>query len=184
MSTTPRLCACGCGRDPGVYARTWERNGVVHQAGAQRQFVNGHHRRGFKPANAKDPSAPRGHIKDGYRILYQPDHPLADKYGRVAEHRLVANEVRPLGEGEVVHHGNHVRDDNRDDNLTPLAKPAHDRLTVLVAERCQIEGCDQPHRARGLCASHYGRFSRSGQSMPLPPSRGNRWTARVEKASV
>jgi len=54
----------------------------------------------------------------GYVTIYSPDHPR--QYGgRVREHVLVAEamEGRYLKDGECVHHKNHVRDDNRPENL-------------------------------------------------------------------
>lgn len=62
--------------------------------------------------------------KDGYVLIYMPDHPRARRLGRrepryVLEHILVMEEKlgRPLRPGEVVHHINSVRDDNRPENL-------------------------------------------------------------------
>lgn len=85
--------------------------------------------------------APDGHGKrtypvrdriqaSGYWLLYRPDHPDADKRGRIMEHRLVMEEKigRRLRPEEVVHHMNHVRDDNRPENLMLLPdQAAHGR---------------------------------------------------------
>jgi hypothetical protein len=55
----------------------------------------------------------------GYVLVLVPDHPHADRHGYVREHRLVMEQSlgRYLVPGEVVHHRNHVRDDNRLENL-------------------------------------------------------------------
>jgi len=55
----------------------------------------------------------------GYVYILRPNHPFANKSGHVMEHRLVMelNLVRFLNPSEVVHHLNHILDDNRIENL-------------------------------------------------------------------
>lgn len=59
----------------------------------------------------------------GYVLVFDPDHPDADCRGYVYEHRRVADEAlgRTLRPGEVVHHENEVKDDNRPENLRVFA---------------------------------------------------------------
>lgn len=55
----------------------------------------------------------------GYVLIYYPEHPNAQKSGRLGEHTVVMSEMigRPLLKNESVHHKNGQRDDNRVENL-------------------------------------------------------------------
>jgi hypothetical protein len=70
---------------------------------------------GRKPANYK------GSMKHsaGYLFIHNPQHPFANRYGYVLEHRLVVEKQigRLLEPDEVVHHKNHNKSDNRITNL-------------------------------------------------------------------
>lgn len=56
---------------------------------------------------------------DGYIYVYKPNHPFANPYNYVREHRLVMEKKlgRYLEPTEIVHHINGVRNDNRLKNL-------------------------------------------------------------------
>ena len=65
--------------------------------------------------------------KDGYRLIYNSKHPLARKNHYVLEHRLIAYErlgVR-FENGEVIHHKNGNRLDNRPENLEVCTRAEH-----------------------------------------------------------
>lgn len=73
-----------------------------------------------RPTSKKDPSLPTGVMrKDGYLIVFQPDHPNANGRGFVMQHRLICEATlgRYLTAQEEVHHLNERRDDNRIENL-------------------------------------------------------------------
>lgn len=73
-------------------------------------------KKGRKPHNFKGSYK----SKDGYVLIYCPEHPFAKQRGTyVMEHRLVMEKHigRYLTPQEHVHHINEVRDDNRIENL-------------------------------------------------------------------
>ena len=68
--------------------------------------------------------------KLGYIFILKPEHPFANKCGYIREHRLVMEKHlnRYLMLGEIIHHKNGIRDDNRIENLELLSTnhpPAH-----------------------------------------------------------
>jgi len=92
----------------------------------------------------------RSHGK-GYSMIYAPDHPRANKRTKVVmEHVLVMEQHigRLLQHGEVVHHINEIKNDNRIENLVLLTDSEHkslhaknnsDTLRMLAKEQKQTK---------------------------------------------
>ena len=65
--------------------------------------------------------------KNGYVLIWRPDHPDALSNGMMREHRYVMSEHlgRRLEPDEHVHHKNGNRQDNRVENLELLHRKSH-----------------------------------------------------------
>lgn len=79
----------------------------------------------------------------GYVGIYiypdDPLYPMAMKAPYIYEHRLVIARMlgRCLKKGEIVHHLNGIRDDNRLENLELMPDRKHRRLLMARAKRIQ-----------------------------------------------
>jgi hypothetical protein len=118
------FCECGCGQKTPIAKQTELRRG--HYRGYPIRYIPGHNRRGKAKSNRK------GFKIDckGYKLIYDPDHHLANKSGYVVEHRLIWEEAngRRLNSNEDVHHINGKRSDNSPENLIALTLTDHRKI--------------------------------------------------------
>jgi hypothetical protein len=75
----------------------------------------------------------------GYTTIYMPTHPKADKRHRVREHIVVWENThgRKLRKGEIVHHINGLKSDNRPENLVAMLGKEHIRFIPMLQKRIQ-----------------------------------------------
>lgn len=76
---------------------------------------------------------------NGYILISQPGHHRADCRGYVPEHVLVAEKKigRALKPNEIVHHNNHIRTDNRPENLDVMTNVEHGKMHGIEGARAR-----------------------------------------------
>lgn len=91
----------------------------------------------------------RSVASNGYVLIrVGTDHHLADVRGYAYEHRLVAEQMinRRLLPGEIVHHKNEVKTDNRPENLEVVKDQSHHRFhhRVISNSKKKLPGDKNP----------------------------------------
>lgn len=77
----------------------------------------------------------------GYILVYLPNHPKSGSRGYVRLHIILAEYYfnTTVKEGEVVHHKNGNRQDNRKENLEIMTKEEHDRLHAKLRSKNKLK---------------------------------------------
>lgn len=88
--------------------------------------------------------------RQGYVLVWLPEHPQANRHGYVWRHRLVMEKRlgRYLTRQEVVHHVNGVPGDDRDENLQLFACNADHLRHELTGVPCPARGRKGPRGPR------------------------------------
>lgn len=112
------LCKCDCGSNKIVSGGSM-RARMTRSCGCLRREILQKRNKAYVGENNPFWKGGRRLTKAGYVTLRMPSHPNAQSDKRVKEHVFVMSKHlgRPLRKGEIVHHKNGIRDDNRIENL-------------------------------------------------------------------
>jgi len=132
--------ACKFGTTQKVVWRAMKKMGILSRKAAirnQQGEANKNWRGGrVLSATTKRQRGERASFGNGYYYVLDHEHPNANKSGYVAEHIMVAVKERgaPLVKGEVVHHINLNKHDNRSENLVIARRKEHAIWHVQLEE--------------------------------------------------
>jgi hypothetical protein len=151
-STLPSPCACGCGTP--VYGRFAPRHGArVQPHGDKASRWNG-----------GKCLSPRGYV-----LIFNEEWRTNGRPKYIQEHRLVMEKAlgHPLLPGEICHHINGEKTDNRPENLAIMRQGEHARLHIAINRWSRKHNAcvecgttDRPHAKGGRCRLCHARWTR------------------------
>lgn len=157
-----KLCECGCGAATKQHTRTNPKRGV--KRGEWARFLPGHfsktekHRENMAandPDRTKHVGADNGQWNGGRWIDGQGYVNVRVGPNKVRrEHRVIAEQMigRPLRRGEVVHHKNGDRQDNRPENLEVMKSQSEHMREHMTADEARRRGANGGRRRAALAA--------------------------------
>jgi len=111
----------------------------------------------------------------GYKHILLPNHPCANNKGYVLEHRLVME--RQLGRyllpEEVIHHINHIRDDNRIENLQLMANQSEHHSLHMINNKIWVRKRHKPETIEKMKKSWADNRGRRLEQMKRYLGEGN-----------
>lgn len=104
------------------------------------------HERCHNCSNKINPIKKKSYISGGYKYIKLKDDekfflPMTIANGYIKEHRLVVAKAlgRNLHRWEIIHHKNHIKDDNRLENLQLISDDRHNQITIMETRIKQLE---------------------------------------------
>lgn len=146
-------CKCGCKQEISIFDKWHNR---------LKRFVRGHNGRGLPHVGMKEDKNPnwkggRAKHTNGYIQIRKPDHHFVDNRGYVFEHRYIWEQYNKasLLSWAIIHHKNHIKTDNRIENLEPFDSSKHSihhlrekRENEISKRKCSYCGGDTRKRIR------------------------------------
>jgi len=125
------LCECGCGRLTKLAPQTDKQRGNIK--GQPQRFLSGHN--GRKPGTH--------YWVNGYKMLngFKENRHNGHRGNPMPEHKFIVEKhlKRITKKGELIHHINGDKTDNRLENLIICSKSIHSKINFLMSEIFQKE---------------------------------------------